>query len=153
MPLPLAMTRREALLLAVAAAGAAAVPSAAPAQPASLLARPIPRSGELLPVVGLGTAVNFDVAEDAAKRAALAGVLRALAAGGGKLIDTASSYGNAELVLGGLIAEAGLRPRLFLATKLETRELASGPSALDGALRRLRTERLRPDDAAQCLAR
>jgi hypothetical protein len=58
-------------------AGAAAVPFAAAAQANSLLNRPISRGGELLPAVWLGTAVNFDIGGDAAKRAALAGVLRA----------------------------------------------------------------------------
>src|SRR5271169_1984790 len=83
------MTRRDTLLLGLA--GAVIAPSAAAAQANALLTRPIPRSGERLPAVGLGTAVNFDSGEDAAQRAALAGVLRALVDGGGSLVDTASS--------------------------------------------------------------
>jgi aryl-alcohol dehydrogenase-like predicted oxidoreductase len=95
-----------------------------------------------LPVVGLGTAINFDIGDNAEKRAALAAVLRTLAAGGGRLVDTASSYGSAESVLGQLFAETGLRQRLFVASKVEARELADPPAALDRALRRLRSERL-----------
>jgi hypothetical protein len=79
-------------------AGAAAAPFAAAAQTNSLLNQPIPRSGELLPAIGLGTAVNFAIGEDAAKRAVLAGVLRALPDGGGAPVDSTSYYGNAESI-------------------------------------------------------
>ena len=90
----------------------------------------------------LGTAVNFDIGDNAEKRAALAAVLRTLVAGAGRLVDTASSYGTAESVLGQLFAETGLRQRLFVASKVEARELADPPAALDRALRKLRSERL-----------
>ena len=53
----------------------------------SLIARPIPHSGEQLPIVGLGTAVSFPSADES-QRAALKGVIDALVAGGGKLIGT-----------------------------------------------------------------
>lgn len=134
-------TRRAAVQWALAIASGLRPVVAAAAAP-EILTRPIPRSNEPLPVVGLGTAVNFDIGDNAEKRAALAAVLRALAAGGGKLVDTASSYGTAESVLGQLFAETGLRQRLFVATKVEARELADPAAALDRALRRLRSERL-----------
>jgi len=139
-----ALTRRAALEVALAAFAVPLLPLPAVGQEPlhGLATRPIPASGEALPVVGLGTAINFDVADNSDKRAALAGVLRTLAEGGGRLVDTASAYGNAEIVLGGLIAEARLRPRLFLATKVQARQLADPPEALDRALRRLRTERI-----------
>ena len=117
-------------------------PVVAAAAPPEMLTRPIPRSNEPLPVVGLGTAINFDIGDNAEKRAALAAVLRTLADGGGKLVDTASSYGSAESVLGQLFAETGLRQKLFVASKVEARELADPPAALDRALQRLRSERL-----------
>ena len=63
------------------------------------ITRPIPHSGEQLPCVGLGTAVSFPSAGES-QRGALKGVVEALIAGGGKLIDTASVYGNAETVIG-----------------------------------------------------
>jgi aryl-alcohol dehydrogenase-like predicted oxidoreductase len=83
---------------------------------AELLTRAIPSTGERLPAVGLGTAVNFDRDNDAARRAA-ADVIRTLLEGGGRLVDTASAYGDAELVLGAAFAETGLRDKLFVATK------------------------------------
>jgi aryl-alcohol dehydrogenase-like predicted oxidoreductase len=82
--------------------------------------RTIPGSGERLPAVGLGTASVFDVGEDAARRATLGRVVKALVDDGGRVIDTASTYGSAESVLGGLLSPAGLRARIFLATKLES---------------------------------
>jgi len=121
---------------------ALAMPGVAASAAEPLLTRPIPRTGEALPVVGLGTAINFDVVDDPPKHAALAAVLRALVEGGGKLIDTAASYGNAENVIGALVAEMGLRSRVFVATKIAARDRALGPDALDRALRRLRTDRI-----------
>src|SRR2546430_12552576 len=44
-------------------------------------------------------------------------VVQALIRGGGRLIDTASTYGDAESVLGKVTAAAGLRDKLFIATK------------------------------------
>jgi hypothetical protein len=116
-------TRRAAFQWTLGlAAGLRPVVAAAVAP--EILTRPIPRSNEPLPVVGLGTAVNFDIGDNTEKRAALDVVLRTLAAGGGKLVDTASSYGNAESVLGQLFAETGLRQRLFVASKVEARSIA-----------------------------
>lgn len=85
---------------------------------APLITRVIPSSGERLPAVGLGTAQVFDRADDATRQKAAA-VLQALIAKGGRLIDTASSYGDAETVLGDVIASTALRDKLFIATKLE----------------------------------
>ncbi|CAB3934788.1 aldo/keto reductase [Achromobacter insolitus] len=87
-----------------------------------MLARPIPASGEMLPVIGLGTADTFNVSPaDKTAMAPLAQVLDTLLQKGGKLIDTAPSYGQAEAVTGALLAREGaLRARTFLATKIST---------------------------------
>ena len=108
------LTRREFALAGSAAM--LAVPAAA--QNAAPLMRPIPRSGELLPAVGLGTAYVFDNNDNTTRQKASA-VLQALIAGGGRLVDTSSVYGDAEAVLGEVIVPAGLRDKLFIATKLE----------------------------------
>jgi aryl-alcohol dehydrogenase-like predicted oxidoreductase len=112
------------------AAGLLARPaSSQPADP-QLITRAIPSSGERLPAVGLGTAYVFDSDNEQTQRAA-AGVLATLVDTGGRLVDTASTYGNAEVVLGNAIASAGLRDKIFIATKLE------GPDAAE--LRRSQT--------------
>jgi len=76
-------------------------------------------SGERIPAVGLGTAAVFSNDDDATRRAA-AEVVRALVDAGGRLIDTASTYGDAEAVLGKVIGAAHLREAVFIATKLES---------------------------------
>jgi aryl-alcohol dehydrogenase-like predicted oxidoreductase len=114
------MTRRDFAVMA----GAAAMTGPAFAQTgAPLLARTIPSSGEKLPAVGLGTAQVFNTADESTKQKA-AEVVQALIANGGRLIDTASTYRDAEVVLGGVIASAGLRDKLFIATKAEAADIA-----------------------------
>jgi aryl-alcohol dehydrogenase-like predicted oxidoreductase len=107
-----------------------------------LITRPIPHSGERLPVVGLGTSEVFEVGDDPARRQACAEVLKTLVAGGGKLIDTAPSYGSAERVVGDLLAATGLSSRVFLATKLEDYDRKTAAAQLSASLQRLRTNRV-----------
>ena len=104
---------------------------------AQLIVRAIPSSGERLPAVGLGTAQVFDTADETTRRKA-AEVVQALVANGGRLIDTASTYGDAESVLGDTIAPAGLRDKLFIASKLEQPDATE----LKRSLARLKTAKL-----------
>jgi diketogulonate reductase-like aldo/keto reductase len=87
---------------------------------AAMITRPIPSTGEALPVIGLGTSQVFDVGSGAASRQPLREVLRLMLEGGGKVIDTSPMYGRAEAVTGDLVAEMAVRPRVFLATKVWT---------------------------------
>jgi aryl-alcohol dehydrogenase-like predicted oxidoreductase len=142
----LSLSRRRALA-ACGGLGAAlfgARPKSARAQAATspLATRRIPHTGEALPVIGLGTANSWDIGDDPAERAACAAVIRNLVAAGGNIIDTAPSYGQAETVVGDIVAEGGLRRDVFLATKLEYYDRGSGPAALRASLRRLRTDKL-----------
>jgi aryl-alcohol dehydrogenase-like predicted oxidoreductase len=114
------ITRRD---FAVMASAAAMTGPAFAQTSATLLTRAIPSSGELLPVVGLGTAQVFDTADDVTRQKAAA-VVQALIANGGRLIDTASTYRDAEVVLGDVIASAGLLDKLFIATKTEAPDIA-----------------------------
>jgi aryl-alcohol dehydrogenase-like predicted oxidoreductase len=136
-------SRRAVLAAAGAGVAAAALPDFAGAQGASepLMTRPIPVSGEPLPIVGIGSAVIFEYENDPAKQAERKAVIETLIAGGGKLIDTAPSYGNAELRLGEIIAELGARDRLFLATKFASREPRERYAAsLKASQERMRTK-------------
>jgi diketogulonate reductase-like aldo/keto reductase len=112
------VNRREVLS---ALAGAAVLPQLgsriAMAEPA-MVTRPIPSSGEAMPVIGLGTWPVFDVGADDAARQPLREVVKRLVAGGGKMIDTSPMYGRSEGVVGDIVAELGLRQQAFLATKV-----------------------------------
>src|SRR5437762_11477597 len=70
-----------------------------------LIPRPVPSTLEPLPVIGIGTWQAFDVGAGAAERAPLREVLKAFAAGGGRVVDSSPMYGAAESVAGDLIAE------------------------------------------------
>jgi aryl-alcohol dehydrogenase-like predicted oxidoreductase len=139
-----AASRRRVLGLGAGLAASAWLPALANAQTgaSALIARPIPHSGESLPVVGLGTSQVFEVGDDPARRQACTEVVKTLVAGGGKLIDTAPSYGNAESVVGDLLAATELRGRVFLATKLEDYDRNTGAAQLRASLQRLRTDRV-----------
>ncbi|MGB5082241.1 MAG: aldo/keto reductase, partial [Burkholderiales bacterium] len=119
---PRLLSRREVLSLGVGLSAAAAL-GIAPARARTAVAkpvlmRPIPRSGEPLAVVGLGTAIVFDIGDDAASRAERRAVIRTLLEGGARVIDTAPSYGAAESVVGDLLADLKARDRAFVATKV-----------------------------------
>jgi aryl-alcohol dehydrogenase-like predicted oxidoreductase len=107
-----------------------------------MLTRPIPSTGERLPVVGLGTWQTFDVGSDASSRAPLLEVLRELFAAGGRLIDSSPMYGRAEEVTGDLLAT--LRPEVapFLATKVWTHGKEAGEAELRTSMERMRTKRM-----------
>jgi aryl-alcohol dehydrogenase-like predicted oxidoreductase len=105
--------------------------------PSALITRAIPVSEEHLPAVGLGTAEVFDT-DDAATRQSASAVIQALVDSGGTLIDTASTYGVAERVIGDVTASGGLRNKLFIATKLESPD----GEELKRSLQRLRTEKV-----------
>ena len=105
--------------------------------------RVIPSSGEALPVIGMGTSTSFEIGGDVAARTALAEVLQRFVEGGGRVIDTSPSYADAEDVLGALLAEAALRPRVFLATKLSgVTGRAAGRRQFEASQRRLRSEQI-----------
>jgi aryl-alcohol dehydrogenase-like predicted oxidoreductase len=105
-------------------------------------ARPIPSTGEALPVIGCGTWMGFDVASGSAEHQRLPGVLDALFAAGGRLIDSSPMYGRAEAVTGELLAAAKQRDTAFLATKVWTSGREAGIAQMEQSLQRLRTERI-----------
>lgn len=135
---------RAALAAGGLALGGPPLASAAAAQPEALVTRPIPSSGERLPVVGVGTARRYDVGDGAEARAPLREVLRELPRLGGKVVDTAPSYGAAETVVGDLVADLGNRGALFIATKVGRGRAgaAAGIAEMQQSLQRLRVDRI-----------
>src|SRR5215831_17795635 len=112
------ISRRAWLKLAAALSLGGAMPAARAAD--RLLERPIPKTGETLPAVGLGTWQAFDVAGNTAEMAQAREALKALVDLGGRVIDSSPMYGSAESVSGQLAQELGVGPRLFVATKVWT---------------------------------
>jgi len=136
-------SRRELLKAGIGVGASIFLPSGSLlAQTASLIQRKIPSTGESLPVIGIGTARRYEAVTTEADRAPLREVLRQFKEMGGKVIDTAPSYGTAETVVGDLVAELNIRESLFIATKLGTRGLDAGIAQLEQSFRRLRTPRV-----------
>lgn len=132
------LTRKQFLQLSLGAAAGLALPFPADAQGAQIL-RKIPKSGERLPVVGLGTAQSFGYADDAATFAKRVDVIRTLLDGGGKVIDTSPTYGAAEDVVGRALARLGRRADAFIATKISTYGLREGIDQHAQSVKDLRT--------------
>jgi aryl-alcohol dehydrogenase-like predicted oxidoreductase len=131
------ISRRELLRL-VLGAGVLAF-AGGDAMAASIIRRPIPRTGESLPVIGLGTWQTFDVGKAQSAREPLKTVLREFVRFHGKVIDSSPMYGNSESVVGDLAAELGVRQQLFLATKVWTSGRDAGVRQMEESFRRLRT--------------
>ena len=143
---PSSMTRSGFLRLAAGSAAALILSGRAgasfAASSASMQTRVIPASGEALPVIGLGTYQGFDVAPGSAEYARLPGVLQALFAAGGSVIDSSPMYGRAESVTGELLAANDGRRKAFVATKVWIRGRDEGVRQMNDSLRLLRADPL-----------
>jgi diketogulonate reductase-like aldo/keto reductase len=117
-------------------------PSFAEAAAFTVPKRPIPRTGELLPVAGLGTYQNFDVGNDAGKSESLKEVLRLFVQYGGALVDSSPMYGSSESVVGDLAAGLEITGQLFMATKVWTSGRESGIRQMKESMRRMKVARM-----------
>ena len=117
-------------------------PSFAEAAAFTVTKRPIPRTGELLPVAGLGTYQSFNVGKGAGEREPLKEVLRLFAQHGGALVDSSPMYGSSESVVGDLAAGLGISGRLFMATKVWTSGRESGIRQMEESMRRMKVARM-----------
>jgi len=131
MSLPSIERRRilKASLQAMLAVGGCAFAPPLLAQQQPLVTRPIPSSGEQLPVVGLGSWITFNVGNDAQARAACTEVVKAFFAGGGRLIDSSPMYGSAQSVIGDALARLQHPQALFSADKVWTG--SGGPAQIE----------------------
>ncbi|MBM2804287.1 MAG: aldo/keto reductase [Deltaproteobacteria bacterium] len=108
----------------------------------AVIKKPIPKTGELLPVIGLGTWRTFDVGAAKTARAPLGQVLSDFVGLGGSVIDSSPMYGKSESVAGDLAVELGVHKQLFLATKVWTSGRDAGVGQMEESFKRLRTERM-----------
>jgi len=141
--------RRTGVLAAGVLAGGAGLPllprlradGAASPGPArsgeAMRSRPIPSSGEEIPVVGLGTWQQFDVGDSPEVRTRLLEVLRSTTGQGGRVVDTSPMYGRAESVLGDLLPRLERPEEVFVATKVWTRGRQDGIGQMQASMERL----------------
>ena len=101
--------------------------------------RPIPSSREELPVIGCGTYLGFDQTPGSSAYAQLPGVVEALLAAGGKVLDSSPMYGRAEQTTGELLAANGQRSEAFLATKVWVKGQQEGIRQMEESMRLLRS--------------
>ncbi|RWO52755.1 MAG: aldo/keto reductase [Mesorhizobium sp.] len=126
---------RGTFVKAAAASGAAlALPAAAPGAPPAPAMRAVPSSGEMLPAVGLGTWITFNVGEDPVLRDECAEVMAAFFAAGGRMIDSSPMYGSSQPAIGYGLEKLGRPEALFSAEKVWTSS-ADGPAQIEQSRR------------------
>ena len=125
-------------LLAARSLGLKAAPEAASLP---MIQRPIPSTGEMLPVMGMGTSRTFDMPDDAESLAALQKVMQAFFSGGGEVIDSSPMYGNAEFRVGDVLRAMPEPPKIFAATKVWTTGRDQGIAQTQESARRMNVKR------------
>ncbi|MBP0493177.1 aldo/keto reductase [Roseomonas indoligenes] len=142
-------TRRTFLSLAGTGLGAGiaalALPQEAGAQPTvagALIRKPIPSSGEMIPVIGLGSARRYEEVKPGEDVSPLRDTFRRFHELGGTVVDTAPSYGQAEAIMGGLMDDLKIRPSLFVCTKVGVDNIEQGRAQIDASFKALRTDRI-----------
>ncbi len=112
------LKRRDVLKISAGAAGASLLNRAALAAGAPLITRAVPKTGEMLPMVGLGSSATFAQMARSEDASALKDVLKTMVDNGGRVFDTAPGYGASEEVAGSIAGELGIRDKIFWATKV-----------------------------------
>ncbi len=129
------ITRRDWLALTAGAGAALSFdPRSLFAQPRGLITRPIPSSGERIPVVGLGSSATFSQVARSEDVSALKEVLKTMVDLGGSVFDTAPSYGASEEVAGRIVNELGIVDKVFWATKVNVAGRGGGTADRSAAL-------------------
>jgi len=146
------LSRRESIRLALGSAAALFCGCGAEAEPTgstmknvgatAMLQRAVPRSGEKIPVIGMGTWQTFDVGSSESERKPLVEVLRLFIEGGGRVIDSSPMYGRSESVAGELRRQVPGGDSLFLGTKVWTTGRDAGIAEMKQSMDRMKTRRM-----------
>ncbi len=129
--------RREVI---AAGASLGLVPGIGRSESDSMLTRPIPATGEQLPVIGLGTYEVFDVSSTSSEIATRKTIVDSLVARGGSLLDTSPMYNRSEAVIGDVIDAGVDRKALFLATKVWTDGRGAGIRQMQESAKLMRSD-------------
>jgi len=141
------LTRRDYLRYTAQAGAALALPMPLFAQ-GEVLTRPVPKTGEQLPIIGLGSSATFSQAAGAADIEAIRTVFSAMLDNGGTVFDTAPGYGASEEVAAKAVNDLGVRDRVFWATKMNvagrgaTADPARAREQVETSLRRLGRDKI-----------
>lgn len=136
------LSRRNLLVTAAAGAAAALLRPLWGLSRTAPLTRPIPSTGEQLPVIGLGSWITFNVGDDPELRDECAEVMRAFFAAGGRLIDSSPMYGSSQAVIGYGLRKLGMPSSLFSADKVWTSSESEGPEQIEHTTTRWGVPRL-----------
>ena len=134
------MLNRRGLVIGLGGAFAAFAAGKDALAQGDLIKKPIPSSGEMIPIIGLGSARRYEEANTDEDKAPLRDTVRRFHELGGTVIDTAPSYGNAEAIMGELVSELGIRSSLFLATKVGVDTPEQGRAQIEESFQKLRTD-------------
>jgi diketogulonate reductase-like aldo/keto reductase len=130
------LSRRELLkasgatLVATTVGTTLGAPRSGQASPTQILTRPIPKTGEQIPAIGMGTWITFNVGDDITLRDARTEVLRTFFDLGGGMVDSSPMYGSAEDVIGYCLNRIPDHKGLFSATKVWTYMQSRGISQM-----------------------
>jgi len=130
------LTRRR--LLQSLSSLALTMPVAQAASP-TISTRPIPSSGEQVPIIGLGTARTFNVEPSSGAVTELREVLKRFHGYGGSLIDSSPMYGHSEALTGMMAKQLGITDELFFATKVWTEGKTEGERQIDTSAKHFQT--------------
>ncbi len=125
------MHRRRFLATLGASLAALGLPRLAAARPQGILTKPIPTTREVIPAIGMGTWITFNVGGDPQARAQRVDVLRTFFDLGGGMVDSSPMYGSAEAVVGHCLEALGRPQDLFSATKVWTSSGEDGPAEIE----------------------
>lgn len=122
------ISRRDYLKYSMLAGAATTVPGSLlqAFENQALIKRAIPKTGEELPIVGLGTSATFRRLAEDGKINELSAVIKTMLDKGGRVFDTAPGYGDAEEVAGEIVQQLGVTDEIFWATKVNVAGRGNG---------------------------
>ena len=136
------ISRRDLLATGSALAASSLIGSAGAQAQTTLVRKAIPSSGEMIPVIGLGTARRYEDVKGEQDLPPLRETLKAFKASGLTVIDSSPSYGTAEAVVGQILEEQKSRQGLFLATKVSIMGREAGINQIEQSFKKLRTDKI-----------
>ena len=126
------INRRSVLKGSMAATFAGAAAGVLPARvSATPLAKPIASTGEMLPLVGLGSWITFNVGNNRKLLDASSDVMAAFFESGGRMIDSSPMYGSSQATIGYGLKKLGMPETLFSADKVWTSSAGNGSRQIE----------------------